>query len=75
MEGGKPVQYPLAAFEAGGAGNARTLTFHPVPNRSDAWVRVSVNAGRDNRSLDLAYETAPRLEGRGHPPAGRGILH
>ncbi|MGB7758376.1 MAG: DUF5696 domain-containing protein [Bryobacteraceae bacterium] len=62
MEDGRPVQYPLAAFEAGGAGNARTLTFHPVPNRSDAWVRVSVSAGRDNRSLDLAYETTPGLK-------------
>jgi hypothetical protein len=56
------VRYPLAAFEAGGAGNSRTLTFHPLPNRSDAWVRVSVNAGRDNRSLDLAYEAAPSLK-------------
>jgi hypothetical protein len=62
MESGKPVRYPLASFEAGGARNARTLTFHPMPSRSDAWVRVSVNAGRDNRSLDLAYEAAPGLK-------------
>jgi hypothetical protein len=62
LENGKPVKYPLAAFEPGGARNFRTLTFHPVPNRSDAWVRVSVNASRDNRSLDLAYETAPGLK-------------
>jgi Glycosyl hydrolases related to GH101 family, GH129 len=61
MESGRPVRYPLAAFEAGGARNARTLIFHPVPNRSDWWVRVSVTAGHDNRSLDLAYEAAPGL--------------
>ena len=59
MESGKPVRYPLAAFEAGGERHARTLTFHPVPNRSDAWVRVSMNAAPDHRSLDLAYEAAP----------------
>jgi len=62
VENGKPVRYPLVAFEAGGARNARTLTFHPIPNRSDAWVRISVNAGQDNRSLDLAYEAAPGLK-------------
>ena len=61
-EGGKAARYPLAAFEAGGARNARTLTFHPIPNRNDAWVRVSVSAGRDARSLDLAYEAAPGLK-------------
>ena len=59
---GKPVRYPLAAFEAGGARNARTLTFHPIPSRPDAWVRVAASAGRDNRSLDLSYETAPGLK-------------
>jgi hypothetical protein len=62
MEGGKAVRYPLVAFEAGGARNARTLTFHPLPDRNDAWVRVSVSAGPGNRSLDLAYETAPGLK-------------
>jgi len=59
---GKPVRYPLAAFEAGGARNARTLTFHPIPSRPDAWVRVAASAGRDNRSLDFSYETAPGLK-------------
>lgn len=62
MENGKPVRYPLAAFDAGGVRNARTLTFHPIPDRSDAWVRASVNAGGDTRSLDLAYEAAPGLK-------------
>ena len=59
---GKPVRYPLAAFEAGGALNARTLTFHPIPSRPDAWVLVAASAGRDNRSLDFSYETAPGLK-------------
>jgi hypothetical protein len=59
---GKPVRYPLSAFEADGARNARTLTFHPIPNRPEAWVRIAASAGRDNRSLDLSYETAPGLK-------------
>src|ERR1035441_9468869 len=59
---GKPVRYPLAAFEAGGARHPRTLTFPPIPSLPDAWVRAAAPAGRDNRSLDPSYETAPGLK-------------
>jgi hypothetical protein len=62
---GKSVRYPLGAFAAGGARNARTLTFHPIPNRPDEWVRIAASvaaAGRDNRSLDLSYEASPGLK-------------
>jgi hypothetical protein len=61
-ENGKLMRYALAAFDSGGAGRLRTLTFHPVPGRSDAWVRVSLNAGRDGRGLDVSYEAAPGLK-------------
>jgi hypothetical protein len=62
MESGKAVRYPLAAFEPGGDRNTRTLTFHPIPARHDAWVRVSVDIGRDNRGVDLTYDAAPDLK-------------
>jgi len=62
MENGALVRYPLGAFEAGGVGNTRTLTFHPIPSSRDAWVRVSVNTGRDNRAIYLSYEAAPELK-------------
>jgi len=60
MENGKPVRYPLAAFDPGGNGDARTLTFRPIPARRDAWVRVSVGMGGNN--VDLSYEAAPDLK-------------
>jgi len=60
--GGRPVTSTLGAFEAGGAGRARTLTFHPIPNQPDDWVRVSVIAAPNGRSLDLSYEAAPSLK-------------
>ena len=59
---GKPVLYPLGVFQAGGKGNAWTLTFHPIPKRAEAWVRVSVAAASDKRTLEFSYETTPELK-------------
>jgi len=60
-ENGTLVRYPLAAF-TGGDRDFRTLTFHPMPTRPDAWVRVSLDTSRDNRGVDLNYEAAPELK-------------
>lgn len=55
---GKSERFALTAFEAGGPRNAPVLTFHPVPGRPDASVRISLRTGRNGRGIDLSYEGA-----------------
>jgi hypothetical protein len=57
---GKPVRYPLGAFEAAGTGANRTFTFHPIPGHPEAAVRVKAAAA--GRALDLSYEAADSLK-------------
>lgn len=62
IENGKPVSYPLAAFEPGGERNARTLTFHPLPGRAGEWLRVLVSAPAGPADVDFSYEASPGLK-------------
>ena len=42
--------------------NGLEVTFHPLPERPQAWLKVAVRPLEDNRTLELAYTASQELE-------------
>jgi len=61
---GRTFSAALDRCSARPARRALELTFQPVPDRPDLWLRVEIRAASDGRTLEFAYDTARGLAAR-----------